>query len=101
MRSLAFFFILTVMVIAAVEGSDQAVNRNILKKGDTYSEDINLSFSAKPGMRVTIKHSRGDVEIRPGTDDKIVISGTKSVSGPDGEKARELLRALKIKVEED
>jgi len=68
--------------------------------GNAVSEVIDLTISGQSGMSITIEHSFGNIEVRPGTSNQISISGEKRVSGKDERITEEFLREMKLNIDE-
>jgi len=102
--TLSTLIMLPLLIIVLSFEQALALSKNDVDDGDLWgnavSEVIDLTISGQSGMSITIEHSFGNIEVRPGTSNQISISGEKRVSGKDEKITEEFLREMKLKIDE-
>ena len=102
--TLSAFIMLPLIIISLSFEQALASSKNGVDDGDLWgnsvSEFIDLTISGQSGMSITIEHSFGNIDVRPGTSNQITISGEKRVSGKDNGIAKEFLREMELKIDE-
>ncbi|MFC1608016.1 DUF4097 domain-containing protein [Candidatus Latescibacterota bacterium] len=68
--------------------------------GNEVTERIEITLAGKTGMDVTLEHSFGNIDIRTGTSDKIVLIGEKRVVARNKSITAEFLSKMKLVVAE-
>ena len=69
--------------------------------GNYISKNIDIKIPANPGMLIFIEHTFGNIDVRKGVNNQILITGEKRVSDDDNELAGEFLDKMKLDVEEN
>ena len=93
---------LFMIVIGAIQATalskDGSNDSGIL--GNEVTERIEMTLAGKSGMDVTLEHSFGDIDIRTGASDKIVLIGEKRVIAKNKAITAEFLSKMKLVVAE-
>jgi len=101
-KTLLFITILTLTVTglftdqAGASSKNKPMSNGIL--GKAVTEKIEMTISGKSGMEIRLEHSFGNIDIRPGQDSRIYISGEKQLTVKDRRITEEFLQEMKLEV---
>ncbi|MFC1539079.1 DUF4097 domain-containing protein [Candidatus Latescibacterota bacterium] len=93
---LLFFMLFTLTLNSSVYAVSKDSNDDSALWGDYLSEEVTVTLEAKPGMKVEIEHSFGNIEIRKGQNSRVLLQGEKRVSARNEDIAREYLDNIEL-----
>jgi len=67
---------------------------------EVVTQEIDITLDGRPGMRITVSHKFGDIEIIRGSNDKITLKGEKRVTADDRRRAEDFLEKIKLEIDE-
>jgi len=67
---------------------------------EVVTEEIDITLDGRPGMRITVNHKFGDIEIIRGSNDKITLKGEKRVTADDRRRAEDFLEKIRLEIDE-
>lgn len=66
----------------------------------TYTEDVELSIPASPGLHLSVSSGNGQISVRTWNGSDILVTATKSVTAWSSGRARSVAETIKIEVEQ-
>ena len=100
-----FGVILLILLAGLSTGYAEAMSKddknNAKLWGNYITEPINLTIPAQSGIDLDIKHSYGNITVRKGKSNNIIIKGEKRVSFKDDRIRDEYMKELRLDIEKN